>query len=162
MLSGMFVRYYADLARPFADVEAPLLDDPERWLPAIFEAAEDRGSRLMADVGFSVGRDHRVDKQVEVHIGDPYRMSGKTTVPITWSASGAERLFPSLEGDLEIAAVGERRSQLSISARYKPPLGVLGRVVDRALMHRIAEATLKDFLDRVVEVLGAPTHVPAS
>jgi hypothetical protein len=29
-------------------------------------------------------------------------------------------------------------------------------------MHRIAEATAKDFLDRVVEVLRAPTHVPAS
>jgi hypothetical protein len=156
----MFVRYYADLARRFEDVEPRLLHDPDRWLPAIFEAAEDRGSRLLADVGFAVGDDHRVDKRVEIRIGDAYRMPGKTTVPITWSASGAKRLFPSLEGDLDLAALGEHRSQLSISATYKPPLGAVGRAFDRALMHRVAEAAMKDFLDRVVEALSAPTEVP--
>jgi hypothetical protein len=162
MLSGMFVRYYADLATPFAEVEARLLDAPERWLPGILEDAEDRGSRLLADVGFAFGEERRVDKQVQVQIGAPYRIPRKTLVPITWSATGSERLFPSLEGDLELAALGERRTQLSISASYSPPLGAVGRALDRALLHRVAEATVKDFLDRVVEEVGAAVHLPAS
>jgi len=33
--------------------------------------------------------------------------------------------------------------------RYQPPLGVVGRTIDRVLLHRVAEATVKDFLDRV-------------
>jgi hypothetical protein len=160
MLSRMFVRYYADLATPFAEVESRLLDAPERWLPGILEAAEDRGTRLLADVGFAFGDDRRLDKQVEVVIGRPYRIPAKTLIPITWTATGNERLFPSLEGDLELAALGERRSQLSISARYKPPLGAVGRALDRALLHRVAEASVKDFLDRVVEVVASAT--PAS
>jgi hypothetical protein len=34
-----------------------------------------------------------------------------------------------------------------------PPLGALGRAIDRALLFRVAEATLKDFLDRVREAV---------
>jgi hypothetical protein len=38
-----------------------------------------------------------------------------------------------------------------MSARYVPPFGVVGRAMDRAVLSRVAEATLKDFLDRVAE-----------
>jgi hypothetical protein len=162
MLSRMFVRYYVDLAAPFAEAEQRLLADPASWLPSILVDAEDRGNRLLADVGFPLDPDHRVDKQVDVAIGEAYRMPGKAMLPITWTASGGEWLFPSLEGDLELAALGERRTQLSLSARYKPPLGVVGRALDRALLHRVAEATVKDFVDRVVEAIGASTDVRAS
>ena len=36
-----------------------------------------------------------------------------------------------------------------MSARYVPPFGAVGRALDRALLSRVAEATVKDFLDRV-------------
>ena len=45
------------------------------------------------------------------------------------------------------------RTQLSMSARYVPPLGMIGKVIDRAILSRVAEATLKDFLDRVGDAL---------
>ena len=57
------------------------------------------------------------------------------------------------EADLEVAALGPDRTQLSISGRYRTPLGLLGRAMDRALLHRVAEATVKDFLDRAGEAL---------
>jgi hypothetical protein len=82
-------------------------------------------------------------------------MPGKTLLPLSWRATGPERLFPSLEADLEIATLGRSRTQLSISARYRPPLGVVGKALDRVLLHRVAEATIKDFLDRVGEGIGA-------
>jgi hypothetical protein len=47
--------------------------------------------------------------------------------------------------------LGRDRTQLAISARYRPPLGAVGRVADRVLLHRVAEATVKDFLDQVGE-----------
>jgi hypothetical protein len=100
---------------------------------------------------FGVGDDRRVNKRVEVRVGDAYRIPEKTTLPIAWFASGSERLFPSLEANLELAALGERRSQRSISARYTPPLGAVGRALDRALMHRVADATVKDFVGWVVD-----------
>ena len=56
-----------------------------------------------------------------------------------------------------MAELSEQASQLSISARYKPPLGHLGKAVDRAFLHRIAETTVKDFLDHVGDRLEAST-----
>jgi hypothetical protein len=146
----MFVRYYLDLPVAFEDAEASLLDDPGTWVPGMLEAAEDRGERLLAEVGFALDT-RRIDKEIEIALGEPYRLRSKTLLPMTWRATAPERLFPQLDADLEVAALGPRRAQLSISARYRPPLGPFGRALDRAMLHRVAEATIKDFLDRVGE-----------
>jgi hypothetical protein len=59
-------------------------------------------------------------------------------------------------------AQGGGRTQLAISARYRPPLGAVGRAVDRVLLHRVAEATVKDFLDRVGAAIMAEVTSPAA
>jgi hypothetical protein len=122
------------------------------WLPGVAREAEDRGEQLLGE--FSFDDDRRLSKEVHIELGPPYRMPGKTLLPLSWKATGPERLFPS-HADLEIAALGRSRTQLSISARYRPPLGVVGKALDRVLLHRVAEATIKDFMDRVGEGIGA-------
>lgn len=149
----MFIRYYLDLPIPFETLETALLAQPEAWLPGIARDAESRGEHLLAEVGFAVDDARRLDKQVEIGFSEPYRIPGKTLLPMSWKATGPERLFPALDADLEVASLGPNRTQLSISARYRPPMGLLGRALDRALLHRVAEATAKDFLDRVGEAL---------
>ena len=144
----MFIRYFLELDDPFDRIEAALLADPSTWVPGMARAAGELGERLLTEVGFAVDEDRRMDKEVEISFGQPYRSASATRLPMTWKATGAQRLFPLLEADLEVAGLG-RRTQLSISARYRPPMGPLGQVLDRALLHRVAEAALKDFLDRV-------------
>ena len=146
----MFVRYYLDIAASFQNVEAAILDDPEAWVPGLLRAAEDRGQRLLAEVGFAVDT-RRIDKQVQIELGAPLRTPSKTALPMSWRATGPEGLFPQLDADIEVASLGADRTQLSISARYRAPIGAVGRLLDRALLHRVAEATVKDFLDRVGE-----------
>ena len=150
----MFVRYYLDIAAPVDEVEVTLLDHPDRWVPGILRTAEEEGERLLVEVGFRVDT-RRIDKEVQIELGTPYRFPSKTVLPMTWRATGPERLFPQLDADIEVAALGPNRTQLSISARYRPPMGGVGRMLDRALLHRVAEATVKDFLDRVGGRLGA-------
>ncbi len=104
----------------------------------------------MAEVGFGPPAG-RIEKRVVIEVGTPREFPSKTILPISWRATGPKGLFPSLEADLEVGAVGSDRTQLAINATYSPPLGVLGRAIDRALLHRVAEATLKDFLDRIGE-----------
>jgi len=146
----MFVRYYLDIAASFHDVEGAILDDPETWVPGLLRAAEHRGQHLLAEVGFAVDT-RRIDKQVQIELGAPIRTPSKTVLPMTWRATRPEGLFPHLDADIEVASLGADRTQLSISARYRAPMGALGRMLDRALLHRVAEATVKDFLDRVGE-----------
>ena len=76
-------------------------------------------------------------------------------LPLRWTPTDAPGLFPALEADLEVAPLPPDRTQLAMSARYVPPLGPLGKAIDRAILYRVAEATLKDFLDRVGEALAA-------
>jgi hypothetical protein len=149
----MFIRYFLDLPVPFESLEAALVSEPEAWLPGLARDAESRGERLLAEVGFAVDDAHRLDKRVEIGFGEPHRIPTKTILPMTWHATGVEGLFPSLEADLEVASLGPNRTQLSISARYRALMGALGRALDRALLHRVAEATAKDFLDRVGEAV---------
>jgi hypothetical protein len=157
----MFARYYVELAGPFDAVETSLFDDPGTWIPGLLEAAEDRGHHLLAEVGLALGsHGRRVDKKVQIELGTPQGTPSVRVLPITWRATGAQWLFPRLDGDIELASLGSARTQLSINARYQPPLGVVGRVMDRALLHRVAEATLKDSIEGVAEHLD--TQEPAS
>lgn len=151
---SMFVRYFIEIPRPFPQVEAALLRAPEDWLPGLARDAETRGELLLAEVGFGPPA-LRLEKKVEIELGQPVQFPSKALLPLSWRPAGAQALFPALEADLEVAALGPNRTQLSINARYRPPLGVLGRAIDRALLHRVAEATVKDFLDRAAEALGS-------
>lgn len=150
----MFVRYYLELSLPFEEVEEALLNRPQDWVPGLAEDAEERGNRLLVEVGFGPPR-RRIGKRVEIELGRPFLLASKTILPLTWHATGSEALFPSLEADLEVAQLSQNRTQLSVSARYRPPLGAVGRAIDKAMLHRVAEATIKDFLDRTGETIQA-------
>jgi hypothetical protein len=158
----MFARYYVELAGDRDRIERVVLDKPETWLPTLAESANHRGDRLLAEVGF--GDDVRIARTVALTVGAPTRIPAKTSIPLGWSASGPGGLFPALDADLEIAPLEDGRCQLAISARYEPPLGAVGRAIDRAVLARVAEATVKDFLDRVRDSIArrlADTSTPA-
>jgi hypothetical protein len=150
----MFIRYFLELHLPFGEVERALLADPASWLPGMAIEAEEQGERLLVDVGFQVGDDRRIDREIQIEVGEPVSVPSTMMLPITWKAKHGAGAFPQLDADIEIGALGAERTQLSMSARYRPPLGMIGRALDRALMHRVAEATVKDFLDRVGERLA--------
>jgi hypothetical protein len=147
----MFVRYFVELPMPLEVMEKNLTRSPQTWLPGLASIANERGDSLLAEVGF--GEQVRVARRVAVEIGTPAHLGTTVIIPLAWTPVHAAGLLPSLEADLEIAPLGADRTQLAINARYEPPLGMMGRAVDRAILHRVAEATLKDFLDRVADAL---------
>jgi hypothetical protein len=60
--------------------------------------AEDEGERLLVEVAFEIGADRRIDREVRIEVGEHSVPSTTTILPV-------------------------RRTQLSMSARYRPPLG---------------------------------------
>jgi hypothetical protein len=145
----MFARYFIELPLGADQVEEAILRDPQAWVPDVAERANRRGDTLLADIGFGEG--HRVTRLVRIELGSPIHLSTKTVIPVRWTPTGGAGLFPTLDADLEIAALDPDHVQLAMNARYVPPMGRLGRAIDRAVLYRITEATLKDFLDRVGE-----------
>ena len=160
-LTDMFARYFVELPMEASRVERLLTSAPETWVPDLAKRANHGGDRLLAEVGF--GDRVRIARTVTIEFGRPITMAMKTVVPLRWTASGASGLFPSLDADLEVAPLSHDRTQLAIGARYEPPLGAVGRAIDRAVLFRVAEATLKDFLDRVAARMTADDaeHVAA-
>ena len=140
-------------------VTAALARHPEEWVPGLAEQANHVGDTLLADVGF--GEHLRIARTVALELGEPITMATKTLIPLRWEATGPKGVFPSLEADLEIAPLGTDRTQLAMSARYVPPMGAVGRAMNRTMLFRVAEATLKDFLDRVGRALMAPATGPS-
>jgi hypothetical protein len=154
----MFVRYFVEIPRPATEVEEDILLTPSVWASAAATGAESRGVTLLAEVGFGANGS-RLAKAVEIEFGPPVRFPSKTVLPMSWRAAGLEGLFPRLEADIEVAPLGPNRTQLSISAQYDPPLGSVGKALDRAVLHRVAEATVKDFLDRTAGTLAGRASV---
>jgi hypothetical protein len=151
----MFVRYFVELPLPAAEVEQALLDHPPGWLAEMAGAAQQRGDDLLTEVGVGpLGA--RLGRRVAIELGEPVRFPSMTSLALTWQPVGLEGLLPRLDADLELGSLGQGQTQLAISARYRPPLGVVGRAIDRVLLHRVAEATLKDFLDRLAQAILSP------
>jgi hypothetical protein len=156
----MFARYFVELAIPSADVERVLVTDPQGWLPGLAGDANHRGDVLLAEVGF--GEAIRVKREVVVELAPLVHSSSKTVFPIRWHASEHPGLFPALDADLEVTPLGPGRTQLVMSARYAPPFGPLGKAIDRAVLSKVAEATLKDFLDRLAAAIFRSQALPSA
>lgn len=154
----MFIRYFIEIPRPVAEVERDLLASSGRWATGPARDAEAHGRQLLAEVGLGPPG-ARIARRVKIQFGEPVWFPTKTVLPMCWTPVGLESLLPSLDADVELGELGPERTQLSISARYTPPLGELGRVLDRGILHRVAEATVKDFLDRAATILSS---VPAA
>ena len=70
---------------------------------------------------------------------------------IRWEATGpGGGLVPVLDADLTIAPAGERVTILTMAGASRPPLGTMGAALDRAILHRMASATIRGFLAQVV------------
>jgi hypothetical protein len=150
----MFVRYYTELPFPFRETEGVLTAAPTEWLPELTNGIQDRGSALLVELGVRENGS-RLAKRVEMEIHDPVRTASRTILPLSWTASGGRALFPCLQGNLEVARLGADGTHLSLSAHYQRPLGASGTTVDPDALQRIAEAAVKDFLDRTALRLRA-------
>jgi hypothetical protein len=77
---------------------------------------------------------------------------------IRWEAAGpGGGLFPVLDADLRLASAGEQAASLSMAGSYRPPLGPLGETLDRVILHRVADATIRNFVIWVAaQITGRP------
>jgi hypothetical protein len=143
----MLIQDFVQVKAPYATVRDRLLDPHRRWLADDATAAYAEGERLFMSVSTSDG-ELTVRKRVQIDLGAASSRGEGVVIPLSWWATGAERLFPTLDADLEIMPMGPDQAMLTLMGRYEPPLGSVGRVVNRFVLHRIAEACVRSFLRR--------------
>lgn len=99
------------------------------------------------------GPDH-LSRDVQVTVHGFMRRGPAWVAWLEWSAPG-DGLVPVLDAELELAPLASDACRIRLSGSYLPPLGVVGRGLDWAVMHRVAQLTIRNFLDRLGEVLAA-------
>jgi len=95
-----------------------------------------------------------ISKLVRVQVCELAGTPDSAGLAIRWEATGSgSAVFPVLDADLRLAPAGEQLTLLTLTGSYRPPLGRAGEAVDRAVMHRVASATVRNFLASMAVVL---------
>lgn len=145
----MFVSYSTVVRTPLAVVEQrldALHDDLDEWAGIAYH----EGESLRAKVGPA---GDGLAKEVRLEIGTHEVHRKGLVYPVRWVATGARTLFPTMTADLVFSHVGPTQTKIAFDGTYEPPLGPLGRAIDRVALRRVADSTVKDWIDRIASAL---------
>jgi hypothetical protein len=121
------------------------------WLSSASEDAYGFGVAGLSRVG-ALG----LTREVLVQARELAKRDGSAGLAIRWEVTGpGGGLFPVLDADLTVHGTEGDSTLLTLAGAYRPPLGPLGQALDRAILHRVASATVRNFLSRVAaEISG--------
>ena len=120
-----------------------------------------------------------LSRLVEVSFRDLVSHGDQVLLTLRWKAVGpGGALFPVLDADItltpgeagrqddaEATRPGTTRSQtteLRLDGAYRPPFGAAGAGLDRAILHRVATATIRAFVTQVADAIASPAPAPAA
>jgi hypothetical protein len=102
-----------------------------------------------------------LSKLVEVRLLDPVNRGDSAVLALRWEATGpGGGFFPVLDADIALTPAGGHSTRLSLAGSYRPPLGAVGAALDRAILHKVADATIRSLLTRVADALAGPPDPP--
>ena len=137
----MHVQHSVHIQRPVRELSQALLEEPGKWFPS--------------SVGVHVAG-VPVRKKVTVEFGAPVKTSTWAVIPIAWKPTFGRKILPEMTGKVELSPVSKEETKLTVSGMYAPPLGRLGQELDEALMHNVAEGTVKELAESIAQRLNRP------
>jgi hypothetical protein len=106
-----------------------------------------------------VGPSRAASRLVRAEFREPVDHGDSCLLTLRWEAAGpAGQLFPVLDADITVTPGDGNRVLLRLDGAYRPPLGKLGARLDRAIMHRVATATIRAFLADISSALVQPAE----
>jgi hypothetical protein len=141
----MVVQHSVHIDRPVEAVSSDFSTDPRRWFPRLEDLSHGALNPPLAGI--------QLLRKLDVEVGEPVSPGGWTEVPVTWQASYIKHLYPVMTGKVELAAASARVTRLTVCADYEPALGRLGEQIDGALLHGVAQKTVKDLAESIALLL---------
>jgi hypothetical protein len=83
----------------------------------------------------------------------PLRNAGNVLLAAFSWETGEMSLIPCFDADVELAPFGSQQTSITLRGRYDPPLDAFGLRGQEALVQRLAESTLRAFLDGFCSIL---------
>jgi hypothetical protein len=131
-----------------------LLDDPGSVLSEAYEPQRVRARRFIGELSIELGAGAGVHQEVTLQLGVARTTEAGLRLPLRWEVVRREDILPAFDGELEISEdrVGTR---LTLRGAYSVPLGVVGWLADRIFGRRLAQRSLRDFVDRLAARLDS-------
>ncbi len=158
----MFVRDEVRLDLGFPAAQARLASlASSGFLLRASDSAYGEGTTGLTRVG-PLGSVRGMSKLVEVRYRDLVADQDSARLPFRWEATGpGGALFPALDADITLTPDGEHATVLNVTGVYRPPAGALGAGLDRAILCRVADATIRAFVGLLAEAVAHPASRPA-
>jgi hypothetical protein len=146
----MFVGHEVTLDASFPAARAGLVRLTRGgWLTDASDDAYNEGLAGLARVG-PFGDVMGASKLVRVLLLEPVDRGDSLTLALRWEATGVMgRLFPVLDANIVLMPAGDGTCSLALAGAYRPPLAAVGVGLDRVLLHRAADATVRSLLRRI-------------
>lgn len=144
----MFVQDFKIINHPYEEVVSRFSCGVAPLLESGLGTARDEGERLRVKVA-PAGWPVALSKTVRVIPGPVRNVGEGIFVAFSWEAEGGSSLFPRLDADIELTPFGLQQTLVALHGRYNPPAGSFGKRADDLLLHRIAESTVRAFLNGV-------------
>ena len=157
------IHTYAFVNHPYERVSEVLRRDPVGLIQHATTHAVARGRELVGGLRESLGGVEvdgefivemtSIAEETEVMLGPRTRLS------LSWRASHHPHLFPTMDATLDLLTLGPREAQLDFLGKYRPAHGMVGAAVDKALGHRILEASAHRFVESIAERLRIDSRI---
>jgi hypothetical protein len=145
------VRVTRVVQRPFGEVERSLRVRPDHVVQLAYGDLADEHDGMISLALHPSAPWLRVRVRVQSFTPiDPLR---GVVISIRWTPTRLNRLLPTMEADLKVRSAERGSSELELEGHYRPPLGVVGLVIDRVVGRFVASATAKTFLDLIGDCL---------
>ena len=119
------------------------------------------------EVGVDLRHGPAIRQPVAIDLGAPVTAPGRAAWALGWQPRGHTVTLPAFEGTLEVVDSERGEADLRLTGSYRPPLGVVGIIVDGVIGHRVAEVSIEHFvaaaarrLDRAAVQGSRPWHGP--
>jgi len=127
-------------------------------LVIVSKDAYDDGITSLIRVGL-LGSAPDVSRLAEAHFRDLVAHDGFAVLSLRWEAAGpGGGRFPALDADITLTPAGEQATLLTLAGAYRPPLSPVGAALGRAILHCVAELTIRIFINHVADGIAHPVR----
>ncbi|NNE98135.1 MAG: hypothetical protein HKN25_03855 [Pyrinomonadaceae bacterium] len=152
------IRVYEYVNHPYEAVKLALQTEASEIFQNATKVAASRAQTVASELhvniaGIEVGTDISISVNAIEEVEKKVMAPQKTILEIEWEAAKAPRFFPLMKAELEVYPLTSTETQLDLSGNYEPPFGWIGTAVDALVGHRIAEASVHQFIKDVATYL---------
>ena len=148
------IRFYDYVNHPYEKVREVLSSGASEVFRNATKVAAQRAKTVASELhvniaGIEVGTDISISVTDIEEEPKKIMAPAKTRIELEWEAAKMPHLFPLMNAELFIYPLTATETQLELKGKYTPPLGLLGKAIDAVAGHRIAEASVHQFIKDV-------------